>query len=76
MLHEYDQISKDYLKNSITEEVNENDLKNSIIEEVNENEVVTLAYYLPQHAVIKSERETTKIRIVFDASGKSYKNES
>ena len=62
LLDEYDQIIKDYL------------LKN-IIEEVNENEVVTLAHYLPHHTVIRSDRETTKTRIVCDASAKSDKNE-
>ena len=62
LLHEYNQIIKNYLKNNI-------------IEEVNENEVVTSAHYLPHHAVIKSDRETTKTHIVFDASAKSDKNE-
>ena len=62
LLHEYDQIIEDYLKNNI-------------MEEVNENEVVTSAHYLPHHAVIKSDRGTTKTRIVFDASAKSDKNE-
>ena len=62
LLHEYDQIIEDYLKNNI-------------MEEVNENEVVTSAHYLPHHPVIKSDRGTTKTRIVFDASAKSDKNE-
>ena len=62
LLHEYDQIIKDYLKNNI-------------IEEVNENEVVTWAHYLPHHAVTKLDRETTKAHIVFDALAKSDKNE-
>ena len=35
--------------------------KNNIIEEV--NEVATSTYYLPHHAVIKADRETTKTRI-------------
>ena len=61
-MHKYDQIMKDYLKNNI-------------IEEVNENEVVTSAHYLPHHAVKISNRETTKTRIVFDASAKSDKND-
>ena len=62
MLHEYDQIIKHYPKNNI-------------IEEVNENAVAIWTHYLPHHAVIKLNRETTKTRIVFDALAKSDKNE-
>ena len=40
---------------------------------MNENEVVTSAYYLPHHAVTKSDRETTKTGIVFDALAKVIK---
>ena len=40
---------------------------------MNENEVVTSAYYLPDHAVTKSDRETTKTGIVFDALAKVLK---
>ena len=61
LLHEYDSIIKDYLKSNT-------------IEEVNGNEVVTSAHYLPHHAVIRSNRETTKPRIVFGASAKSDNN--
>ena len=61
LLHEYDQIIKDYLKNNIIE--------------VNENEVVTSTHYLHHHTVIKSDREITKTRILFDVSAKSDKNE-
>ena len=43
LLHEYDQIIK-------------NCLKNNIIEEVNENEVVTLAHYLPHHASMRRKK--------------------
>ena len=60
-MHEYDQIIKDYFKNNITEEVNE-------------NKVVTSTHYLRKHAVIKSDRETTKTCTVFDASAKRDKN--
>ncbi|XP_063636148.1 uncharacterized protein LOC134806757 [Cydia splendana] len=40
------------------------------IEEVPEEEVNKEAVYLPYHAVIKEEKETTKTRIVFNASSK------
>ena len=49
-------------------------VKNNIIEEVNENEVVRSAHYLPHHGMIKSDRETTKTRVVFDVSARSDKN--
>ena len=49
-------------------------VKNNVTEEVNENKVVRSAHYLPHHAMIKSDRETTKTRIVFDVSARSDKN--
>ena len=35
-----------------------------------------LVHYFPHHAVIKNERDTTKTRIVFDASSKIRNNPS
>ena len=63
LLHEFDKIFKDYLNEGIIEEV-----------KVNENDI-TSAHYLTHHAVIKTNRETSKTRIVFDASAKLDKNE-
>ncbi|XP_073963144.1 uncharacterized protein [Choristoneura fumiferana] len=40
------------------------------IEEVPEEEIANSAVYLPHHAVINEEKETTKTRIVFNASAK------
>ncbi|XP_060804946.1 uncharacterized protein LOC132902740 [Amyelois transitella] len=40
------------------------------LEEVPENEKNNPAVYLPHHAVIKLDRDTSKVRIVFDASSK------
>jgi len=36
----------------------------------------TLAYYIPHHAVIKEDSETTKLRVVFDASCKTTSGHS
>ena len=61
-LYKYDQIIKDYLQNNI-------------IEEANKNKLMTSVHYLLHHAVIKTNRETTKTCKVFDASANIYKNE-
>ncbi|XP_017882355.1 uncharacterized protein LOC108626273 [Ceratina calcarata] len=39
--------------------------------EVTTNELVDDGYYLPHHGVIKETNQTTKLRVVFDASAKS-----
>ena len=50
--------------------------KSNIIEEVNENESVKWAHYLPQHAMIKSDRESSKKCTEFNVSAKIDRNES
>ena len=60
-LREYDKIINDYLKDGILEEVSP----------INKTDAV---HYLPHQAEVKKDRETTKARIIFDASAK-YLNE-
>ncbi len=61
VLNEYDQIVREQLKNGIVEIVPDNEVSN-----VNDDCV----HYLPHHAVIRRDRETTKLRIVYDGSAK------
>ncbi|XP_066934625.1 uncharacterized protein [Clytia hemisphaerica] len=58
ILNDYDQIIKDYEKDSIIEKVPEEEIAKDRGK----------VHYLPHRAVVKENRETTKIRIVFDAS--------
>ena len=58
LLKEYDKIFKEQLKTGI-------------IEEVNEEGVVWETHYIPHHPVIRNNKITTEVRIVFDASGLS-----
>ena len=49
-------------------------LKEGILEEMQIGFKTDSIHYLPHHAVVKEDRETTKVRTVFDVSAK-YKNE-
>ena len=60
VLCEYDAIIRNQLQQGIVEEVNEPD-----------NPVSGTIHYLPHHAVVRTDKETTKVRIVYDASAKS-----
>ena len=57
LLFEYDKIINDYLRISIIEKI-----------PLNQNIESGAIHYLPHRAVVKSEWETTKVRVVFDAS--------
>ena len=57
LFFEYDRIINDSLGMGIIEKV-----------PLNENIEPGTIHYLPHTAVIRSERETTKVRVVFDAS--------
>ena len=51
-------------------------LDENIVDEVKDDKTFEKVHYLPHRAVIKNERDTTKIRVVFDASAKSPKQPS
>ena len=61
VLEEYDSIIKDQLSSGI-------------IERVTDLEGACKVHYLPHQAVIRKDAETTKLRIVYDASAKEGKN--
>lgn len=60
----YQKAMQEYIKSNYMEEIPEN--------ESNKNKSV----YLPHHAVVRSDRETSKTRVVFDASAKGSNNVS
>ena len=64
LLHEYDNIIKEQEKNGIIEQAEELCGK----EEINKG-----IHFSPHHAVVRKDRETTKVRIVYDRSAKSSK---
>ena len=61
-LTEYDGIIKEQLQMGIIEEVKEEKSTERFSENV---------HYLPHHAVLRQDRETTKVRIVYDGSAKT-----
>ena len=62
LLRDYDNVIKDQVKSGIIEAVPEND----------DDQAAT--HSLPHHGVIRSDREKTKLRVVFDGSVKSDKS--
>ena len=58
LLEEYDRIFKEQEENNI-------------IEKVPEEQYQAESTFLPHHAVVRQDRDTTKLRIVFDGSAKS-----
>ena len=60
VLQEYSSIIKGQLERGIVEEVREP-----------EAPVKGTVHYLPHHAVVRSDKQTTKVRIVYDASARS-----
>ena len=60
VMHEYDAIIRSQLQQAIVEEVNPHNKGRS-----------GRVHYLPHHAMVRKDRETTKLRIVYDASAKA-----
>ena len=55
-------------------EVIQDQLQTGIIEKVSKLEKAEKVHYLPHHAVVREEAETTKVRVVFDASCRESRN--
>ena len=62
LLRDYDNVIKDQVKSGIIEAVPEHNYDQAPM------------HFLPHHGVIRSNRETTKLRVVFDGSAKSDKS--
>ena len=55
----------------------EDQLQKGIVERVPAGELDSCqAHYLPHHGVVRSEKETTKLRVVFDGSAKENEGSS
>ena len=58
LLREYDKVIKDQLAKGIIEPVNDSSTLSRNV------------HYLPHHAIVRQDRETTKVRVVYDGSAK------
>ena len=59
ILHEYDSVIRRQLELGIVQRVPDSDVG-----------MVGQVHYLPHHAVVKQDKDTTKVRVVYDASAK------
>ena len=62
MLKMYNNVIKDQLNNGIIESVDYNSIQGK------------LKHYIPQHTVVKPNKKTTKLQIVYDAAAKTKKS--
>ena len=69
LLREYDNVIKDQLTKGIIEPV-----KQPVLTVTNSS--CNPIHYLPHHAVVRQDRQTTKIRVVYDGSAKERGNPS
>ena len=68
LLVEYDKIVQDQLQNGIVERVPKSNSDTNLLNAKG-------THYLPHHAVVRRDRETTKVRIVYDRSARNSKEE-
>ena len=61
VLHEYDAIIKDQMQRGMVE----------IVEDDNPDEDRGKVHYMPHHAVVRHDKDTTKVRVVYDGSARS-----
>ena len=72
LLKEYDQIIKELLASGVIEAVPEEEVvKIEVANATSTNPQNEDIHYIPHHAVIRQNRETTKLRVVYDGSAKS-----
>lgn len=57
LYHRYNEVANDYLEQGIVEDVMEDRSSSNAVK-----------YYMPHHAVLREDKVTTKLRVVFDAS--------
>ncbi|XP_060570805.1 uncharacterized protein LOC132729079 [Ruditapes philippinarum] len=55
-------------------EVIQDQLSKGVIEKIDRSSMSDLVHYIPHHAVITPHKSTTKLRVVYDASAKSDRN--
>lgn len=62
ILHQYDSVIREQQRRGIVEVVDKHELEKNPTNQV---------HYLPHHAVLREDKSTTKLRIVYDASAKT-----
>ena len=67
LLNEYDSIIKEQLKCGVVERIPENELS--------ESPEGGTVHYMPHHGVVRADKDTTKLRVVYDGSAKSQPDE-
>ena len=66
-INEYDSIIKEQLRGSVIERIPEHELTESTEEDT--------VHYMPRHGVVRTDKDTTKLRVVYDGSAKSQPDE-